>query len=280
MNISIVCPHDYQPLVETESAVTCTKCGRQYPVRDGVACTLESADNFYEGAYGNKVLFLPRSERPWHVWPIWLINGGYLWNVRHFVPAGSTVVELGCAGGVLYFGKRYRMVGCDLSLASLKKLEFYEGRIQADASASIPLPDDSVDAVISSYFWEHIPPALKPNILRECSRILKPGGRIVFLYDVETENPLIRHYKKKDIALYNEQFLARDAHLGYQKPAENLAMFVKAGFQVIKHQGMEKTCLQSPSAYIKLAQFETKVEPCLHGLSDWAANLISIPIRP
>ena len=33
--------------------------------------------------------------------------------------------------------------------------------------------------------------------------------------------------------------------------------FENAGFQVLAHQGMEKTWLQSPSAYTKLAQFET-----------------------
>jgi hypothetical protein len=63
-----------------------------------------------------------RANDPRHVWPLWLINSGYPWMVRHFVPPGATVVELGCAGGVRYFGQRYRMVGCDLSFSSLKKM--------------------------------------------------------------------------------------------------------------------------------------------------------------
>ena len=45
--------------------------------------------------------------------------------------------------------------------------------------------------------------------------------------------------------------------LGYQRPAENLALFEEAGFRVVEHQGMEKTWLQSPSAYTKLSQFGT-----------------------
>jgi len=177
--------------------------------------------------------------------------------VRRFVPPGATVVELGCAGGVRYFGQRYRMVGCDLSLSSLKKLEFYERRVQADATVCIPLPDGSVDAVVSSFFWEHIPPEVKPHILSEMNRILRPGGKLIFLYDVETKNPLIRHYKEKDQALYERLFIAGDGHLGYQRPGENLAIFIEAGFRVVKHRGMEKTWLSSPSAYIKLAQFGT-----------------------
>jgi SAM-dependent methyltransferase len=220
--------------------------------------TLDCPDNFYEGAYENQVHFLPRSERPWHAWPLWLINSGYPWTVRRFVPPGATVVELGCAGGVRYFGQRYRMVGCDLSLSSLKKLEFYERRVQADAAVCIPLPDSSVDAVVSSYFWEHIPPAVKPKILKECQRILRPAGKLVFLYDVETENPLIRRYKHRNRPLYEKLFIEGDSHLGYQRPDENLAIFDGAGFRLIDHRGMEKTWFQSPSAYIKLAQFGTE----------------------
>lgn len=243
--------------METPFGFSCAVCGRQYPIRDGVVCTIDHPDDFYEGAYENKVFFLPRSERPWHAWPLWLINSGYLWTVRRFVPPGATVVELGCAGGVRYFGQRYRMVGCDLSLSSLKKLEFYERRVQADATVCIPLPDGSVDAVVSSFFWEHIPPEVKPHILSEMNRILRPGGKLIFLYDVETKNPLIRHYKEKDQALYERLFIAGDGHLGYQRPGENLAIFIEAGFRVVKHRGMEKTWLSSPSAYIKLAQFGT-----------------------
>ena len=269
MTLSLICPHDRHPLSEIESGLSCAECERHYPIQDGVVCTLDRLDDFYEGAYENQTHFLPRSEKPWHAWPLWLINSGYPWTVRRFIPPGATVVELGCAGGVRYFGQRYRMVGCDLSLSSLKKLEFYEIRVQADAAVCIPLPDNSVDAVVSSYFWEHIPPSLKPHILKECRRILRPGGKIVFLYDVETENPLIRRYKRTNWLLYNKLFIEGDGHLGYQRPAENLAIFEEAGFQVVKHQGMEKTWLQSPSAYIKLARFGTTG----NRLFAWASRL-------
>jgi len=269
MTISLICPHDRCPLAESESGLSCTECGRQYPIQEGVVRTLDHPDDFYEGAYENQVHFLPPSEKPWHAWPLWLINGGYLWTVRRIIPQDATIVELGCAGGVRYFGQRYHMVGCDLSFTSLKKLEFYERRVQADGGICIPLPDNSVDAVVSSYFWEHIPPTVKPNILRECQRILKPGGKIVFLYDVETENPLICRYKYSNRPLYNKLFIEGDGHLGYQRPLENLAIFEDAGFRVVEHQGMEKTWLQSPSAYTKLAQFGTAGNRLLA----WASRL-------
>ena len=274
MTLSLICPSDRNTLSETASGLFCPMCGRQYPLKGGVVCTLDRPDDFYEGTYENQVRFLPRSERLWHAWPLWLINSGYVWAVRRFVHSGATVVELGCAGGVRYFGRRYRMVGCDLSLSALKKLEFYERRVQADAAVCIPLPDGSADAVVCSYFWEHISPEVKPDILRECQRVLRPGGKLVFLYDVETDNPLIRRCKENNGALYQKLFVEGDGHLGYQRPSENLGAFEEAGFRVIEHHGMEKTWMQSPSTYFKLAQFRTVGGRLLA----WASKLGQQPI--
>lgn len=257
MAITLICPHDRSILTEIQGGVACSECGRHYPIRDGVTCTLDRPDDFYEGAYQSRTAFLPRSERFWHTWPLWLINSGYVWSVRRFVPQGAVVVELGCAAGIRYFGQRYHAVGCDLSFSSLKNVEFYECRVQADASVCLPFPDQSVDALVSSFFGEHIPPDIKPSILSEARRILRPGGKLIFLYDVETRNPLIHHYKIKDSALYESLFIAGDGHFGYQSPAENIEIFQNAGFLVLAHKGMEKTCFQSPSAYTKLGQFKT-----------------------
>ena len=272
MTIPLICPHDHKLLIEHSSHFACNHCDRIYQIAHGVVCTLDKPDEFYEGAYKNQTRFLPRSEKPWHVWPLWLINSGYVWMVRKYVPAGATVVELGCAGGVRYFGKRYRMIGCDLSFASLKDLDFYERRVQADAAACIALPNNSVDAVVCSYFWEHIPPEIKPGILKECQRILKPGGKLVFLYDVETENTLIQKFKKRNIQLYKKLFIDGDGHAGYQKSSENLGIFKQARFQIIKQQGLEKTWLQSPAIYEKLSKFHTPAEWILRfasGLGKW-----------
>lgn len=252
----LICPFDRSALIEHASSFECLNCARRYKISDGVVCMLEVPDEFYEGAYQNQTRFLPRSERLVHVWPLWLINSGYPWFVRKYIPQGATVVELGCAGGVRYFGKRYHMIGCDLSHASLKILDFYSCRIQANAASCIALPDESVDAVVSSYFWEHMPKAIKEDILKECQRILKPGGKLVFLYDVETANPLIRRFKAKQPALYKKLFIDGDGHLGYETPVENISLLKVCDFEVIEHRGLEKTWFQSPSAYEKLSHFD------------------------
>lgn len=256
MTVSLICPSCRARLDESSAdRCLCSACGRRYPIEDGVVRLLERTDEFYEGAYQNQVNYVPRSENPWHVWPLWLLHNGYPWLVRKHVAPGSDVVELGCAGGVRYFGQRYSMIGCDVSFSSLQHLSGYARRLQSDASACIPLADDSVDAVVSSFFWEHIPPPVKPAILQECRRILRPGGKIIFLYDVETDNPLIDVFKKRNQRLYDKMFLEGDGHLGYERAQDNIAAFEKAGLRVVDHRAKEKTFLQSPGVYVKLAEF-------------------------
>jgi SAM-dependent methyltransferase len=255
MNLSLICPADHHLLEEAGNALRCAQCGASYPVEDGIARFLANDDPFYEGVYRSQVRFVPRSERPWHAWPLWLINSGYMWAVRKHVPAGSTVVELGGAGGVRYFAQRYRMTACDISRGSLASVEGYAARIQTDASHCIPLADGTVDAVVSSYFWEHMAPEMKAEVLRECWRILRPGGKMVFIHDVQTESPLIRRYRARAPELYQRLFLDGDGHVGYETPAANIEGFQRAGFSVLQDQGMEKTWVQSASAYAKLADF-------------------------
>lgn len=254
----LICQSDRSVMIGMGASYECHICGTRYPIKEGVAICVDEDDSFYEGAYDNTVKFVPKSENILHSWPLWLLNSGYVWEARRYLREGASVIELGCAAGVRYFGQRYHMIGCDLSFSALRKIDFYGLKVQADAAVHIPLPDRSVDGVVSSFFWEHIPPELKPKILAECRRILKDEGRVVFLYDVETENPLIRKYKKRDRALYDELFIKGDGHLGYQSPAENVETFSAAGFRVLGHKGLEKTFIQSASVRAKLRKFGTR----------------------
>ena len=252
----LICPDDRSPLDERDGAFECAQCARRFARIDNVVQFLESEDAFYEGTYLNQVHFVPRSERWYHLWPVWLINNGYVWRVRKNTQPGGTVLELGCAGGVAYFSQRYHMIGLDMSMASLKGAgTHYDICIQADAAACIPLADESVDTVASSFFWEHIPPVIKAPMLNELRRVLKPGGKLVFLYDVETNNPLVSAMRRKSGSLYRAEFIDRDGHVGYETPEQNLAVFEKSGFKVVEQVGLEKTPLQSTTVYGKMKRW-------------------------
>jgi demethylmenaquinone methyltransferase/2-methoxy-6-polyprenyl-1,4-benzoquinol methylase len=64
--------------------------------------------------------------------------------------------------------------------------------VRADA-AQVPLPDGRFDAVISAYVLRNLYRGGSYNeALREARRLLKPGGRLMFLDLTRPRNPLLR----------------------------------------------------------------------------------------
>jgi SAM-dependent methyltransferase len=102
---------------------------------------------------------------------------------------GEVVVDLGSGGGLDVFlaskqvGPKGRAIGIDMTPAMVERaranakaggytnVEFYLANIDR-----IPLPDASVDCVISNCVLNLAPD--KPAVFREIARILKPGGRL------------------------------------------------------------------------------------------------------
>jgi arsenite methyltransferase len=105
--------------------------------------------------------------------------------------AGETVLDLGSGGGIDVLlsakragptGKAYGLDMTDEMLAlarenqrkaGVSNVEFLKGEIE-----NIPLPDDSVDVIISNCVINLS--ADKGRVLREAFRVLKPGGRFMY----------------------------------------------------------------------------------------------------
>jgi arsenite methyltransferase len=103
---------------------------------------------------------------------------------------GETVLDLGCGGGIdtllaaQAVGQEGHAIGLDMTpqmvaLArtnanelGLTNTRFLEGKMEA-----IPLPDHSVDAVISNGVFNLAPD--KDCVFAEVWRVLRPGGRLV-----------------------------------------------------------------------------------------------------
>lgn len=95
----------------------------------------------------------------------------------------DTVLDLGCGYGEfsnnVAAAKKYAM---DLNPSAKNYIAGDVELLQQDCSQPWPLPDNSLDIVFTSNFFEHLPTkqALQAT-LGEALRCLKPGGRIIAL---------------------------------------------------------------------------------------------------
>jgi SAM-dependent methyltransferase len=123
---------------------------------------------------------------------------------------GETVLDLGSGGGIDVLlsarrvgpsGKAYGLDMTDemLALANDNKrkagsenVEFLKGEIE-----SIPLPDNSVDVIISNCVINLS--AEKDKVLREAFRVLKPGGRFA-VSDVVTRGAILPEIRQSVLA--------------------------------------------------------------------------------
>ena len=101
------------------------------------------------------------------------------------------LIDVGCGTGrLLDFCKqawpRLPALGVDLSEAYVAEAKGHLRRwcwidfIVANGEA-LPVPDASQDAVTSIFMFHELPPKVRRTVVRECARVLKPGGRLVLI---------------------------------------------------------------------------------------------------
>ena len=154
------------------------------------------------------------------------------------ISAASNVLEIGCGAGgcALHFGATVgcRVTGIDVNAHGIRAAEHSAHAqqlaarvhfIQHDAGARLPFPHDTFDAAYSNDAFCHIPDRL--HLLRECRRVLKPGGRLLFSDALVVNGPLT-----------NEEIAARSS-IGYyvfMPRGENERLIQEAGLTFLQAQ--------------------------------------------
>jgi SAM-dependent methyltransferase len=108
---------------------------------------------------------------------------------QQYIRSNDAVLDLGCGYGEFINQARCgKKIAMDLNPDMPRRVEARVQTLLQDCSTDWQLPDNSLDVVFTSNFFEHLPDkAALGRTLDQARRCLKPGGRIIAL------GPNIKH---------------------------------------------------------------------------------------
>ena len=234
------CPRCRGGLAREGEWLACMACAARYPLEGDVPDFAQGRDEFYEGRFVESMSDTIGGER-WSRTPIGAaVNAVWRWVsisarrqrfIRRFVAKGSgRILDLACGGGTQALVGAGEITGVDLSWASVwQARRSYEAAACADAK-SLPFADEAFDVVFSSDFFGHVPEGSKDAVFEEIRRCLRPGGRVVFIAETDSRNPLTAAVKRQ-ADLYQQKFIEEiGGHYGLELPSALDARLRRLGF--------------------------------------------------
>jgi hypothetical protein len=113
----------------------------------------------------------------------------------------------------------------DLACGVAKKPGFFGVDISADSHADLvcdlrtgpwPWADASVAEIYCAHFFEHLDPARRTMFMRECWRILAPGGQLVVTVPHARSDGAVQDPTHEWPPLVEQSFLQYGAEVGFQ----------------------------------------------------------------
>lgn len=193
------CPFDRSRLSLQGEAITCSHCGRAFPVVDGIPSFVspDLVTSHAQEEWLSKQSEMQARDAQAHRYD--LLPGLMLMSpverrmtlcaLRGKAVGFNMLAEIGCGTGRMLqhlAAMTDAVIGVDFSLESLKlcrermeSIGRWDSTLLLHADACfLPLPDTTLDAVASCQLLEHLPSdRLRQQVLAEIARLLKPGGR-------------------------------------------------------------------------------------------------------
>lgn len=151
------------------------------------------------------------------------------------------LLDVACGTGrFLRFAKRayprLAASGVDLSAAYLGEARrhlrpYGDVALNVAKAEDLPVADASQDVVVSVYLFHEIPPEVRRQAVREFARVLKPGGRLIFmdslqLGDVPDYDGLLERFPVNFHEPFFASYIAEDLR----------SLFVDAGLSVAREE--------------------------------------------
>lgn len=106
-----------------------------------------------------------------------------------------SLLDVACGNGrflsqIMQVYPRLRAAGLDLSptytdAARQRLAAWPHVEVLHEAAETMPLEDDSLDIVVSVFLFHELPPSVRPKVLSEIARVLKPGGVFILADSIQ-----------------------------------------------------------------------------------------------
>ncbi len=153
--------------------------------------------------------------------------------IEKHVPPHSYVLDLGCGhypeNLINLESKIEKAVGVDRDIPDKNfssKIRFIETNIEQE----LPLPDNEFDCILILAVLEHL--EHPQEVIRECHRVLKPGGRLIITIPTNYSKPILLTLATLGLISREEIF----SHKHYFSRKEVEALLLKAHFKKLVSQ--------------------------------------------
>ena len=168
--------------------------------------------------------------------------------LRHLHCQDRTVIDVGCGSGdtVRWLaGRGARVTGLDSPEMLAKARAGQPGSSEeyvAGGAQKLPFADGSADIILYQASFHHVPVAAMPDAIRECRRVLKNGGRAVFVEPVYRAGA----YSEITRLVGDEEEIQKKAHAAIVSLAESGMPMEKEEFFYLE---------RSFADYVRLLEF-------------------------
>jgi len=177
----------------------------------------------------------------------------YLHTIEGNVTARAEILEVGCGYGNAFIPSRFRATGLDINFESARSVgSFYQKAVNADASR-LPFRANSFDAVASSFMLEHLPMRETQSVLDEIHKILRPGGVLICLCDLECDHPVQASLRRFYPEVYQQAFIEVPRHWGLRREDTWVELLEHPGFEITQWRLMSRFPLLDLAPFIYLA---------------------------
>jgi cyclopropane fatty-acyl-phospholipid synthase-like methyltransferase len=153
----------------------------------------------------------------------------WLESLLALLPPDAAVVELGCGNGTREtreLARRARVTGIDLSEEQLRRARerVPEATFVHGDLATLELDEESLDAVVALYVFNHVPRELLPDVFARIHKWLKPGGHFLAALGAG------------DTAAWQGEWLGVPMFFSSYPPATNSALLREAGLALVRDE--------------------------------------------